>query len=180
VFHRHGPLIEVVGVETRVEWEADNSTKFLLCLSKPDWLLLFCRAKITNQALVDREGSLNYYLRLSLHACHYLHHLNQRSRSPCRWYQAPLCIQKHKAVRELVNHNWELHSLLWLVNSSTAYVLECGLMDWYAWYTMSSSSMDEAVRVRNWPITVECMKNSWLWLVNFLLLQPHPYCYCSL
>jgi len=28
-------LIEVVGVETRVEWEADNSTNFLLCLSKP-------------------------------------------------------------------------------------------------------------------------------------------------
>jgi len=42
------------------------------------------------------------------------------------------------------------------------------------------SSMDEAVRVRNWPITVECKKNSRLWLVNFLLLQPHPYCYCSL
>jgi len=35
---------------------------------------------------------------------------------------------------------------------------------------MSSSSMDEAVRVRNWPITVECKKNSRLWLVNFLSL----------
>jgi len=39
-----------------------------------------------------------------------------------------------------------------------------------AWSTMSSSSMDEAVKVRNWPITVECKKNSWLWLVNLLLL----------
>jgi len=42
---RSEPLIEVVGVETRVEWEADNSMNFLLCLSKPirlwwrsDWL----------------------------------------------------------------------------------------------------------------------------------------------
>jgi len=42
---RPGPLIEVEGVETRVEREADNSTNFLLCLSKPikpppkpDWL----------------------------------------------------------------------------------------------------------------------------------------------
>jgi len=41
---RPRPLIEVVGVETRVEWEADNNTNFLLCLPKPDWLLLFCRA----------------------------------------------------------------------------------------------------------------------------------------
>jgi len=43
---RPGPLIKVVEVETRVEWEADNSTNFLLCLPKPDWLLLFCRATI--------------------------------------------------------------------------------------------------------------------------------------
>jgi len=35
---------------------------------------------------------------------------------------------------------------------------------------MSSSSMNEAVKVRNWRITVEYKKNSWLWLVNFLLL----------
>jgi len=42
---RPGPLIEVVGIETCVEWEADNSTNFLLCLLKPirlwwgpDWL----------------------------------------------------------------------------------------------------------------------------------------------
>jgi len=45
---------------------------------------------------------------------------------------------------------------------------------------MSSSSMDEAVRVRNWPITVNYFSYNRLWLVNFLLLQPHPYCYCSL
>jgi len=32
---RPGPLIEMVGVETRVEWEADNCKNFLLCLSKP-------------------------------------------------------------------------------------------------------------------------------------------------
>jgi len=41
---RPEPLIEVVEIETRVEGEADNSTNFLLCLSKPDWLLLLCRA----------------------------------------------------------------------------------------------------------------------------------------
>jgi len=33
--------------------------------------------------------------------------------------------------------------------------------------------VDEAVRIRNWLITVECKKNSWLWSVNFLLLQSH-------
>jgi len=43
------------GGRARVKWEADNSTNFLLCLLKPDWLLLFCRATITNQALVDRK-----------------------------------------------------------------------------------------------------------------------------
>jgi len=32
--------------------------------------------------------------------------------------------------------------------------------------------VDEAVRVRNWLIAVECKKNNWLWLVNFLFLQP--------
>jgi len=39
---------------------------------------------------------------------------------------------------------------------------------------MSSSSTDEAVRIRNWPITVNYSSYIWLWLVNFLLLQPHP------
>jgi len=38
--------------------------------------------------------------------------------------------------------------------------------------------MDEAVLVRNWPITVNYSSYIRLWLVNFL--QPHPYCYCSL
>jgi len=33
--------------------------------------------------------------------------------------------------------------------------------------------VDEVVKVRNWPITVECKKNSWLWLVNFLLHALH-------
>jgi len=36
------------------------------------------------------------------------------------------------------------------------------------------SSMDEAVRVRNWPITVNYSSYIRLWLVNFLLFQPHP------
>jgi len=27
------------------------------------------------------------------------------------------------------------------------------------------------VALRNWPITVECKRNSWLWLVNFLLFS---------
>jgi len=45
---------------------------------------------------------------------------------------------------------------------------------------MSSSNMDEAVRVRNWPITINYFSYIRLWLVNFLLLQPHSYCYCSL
>jgi len=62
---RPGPLIEVMGVETRVEWEADNSTNFLLCLPKFDWLLLLCRVIITNQPLVDREESSCYYLSLN-------------------------------------------------------------------------------------------------------------------
>jgi len=35
--------------------------------------------------------------------------------------------------------------------------------------------MDEIVRVRNWPITVNYSFYIWLWLVNFLLLQPHIY-----
>jgi len=47
----------------------------------------------------------------------------------------------------------------------------------YAWSTMSSSSMDEAVRVRNWPIITNYSSYIRLWLVNFLLLQPYPYCY---
>jgi len=33
----------------------------------------------------------------------------------------------------------------------------------YTWSTMSSSSS-------RWG----CKSNNWLWLVNFLLLQPHP------
>jgi len=33
--------------------------------------------------------------------------------------------------------------------------------------------MDEAVRVRNWPITVNYSSYIRLWLVSFLLLQPH-------
>jgi len=33
---------------------------------------------------------------------------------------------------------------------------------------------EEAIKVKNWLITVEYKKNSWLWLVNFLPLQPHP------
>jgi len=36
---RPGPLIEVVGVESHMEWEAVNSTNFLLCLPKSYWLL---------------------------------------------------------------------------------------------------------------------------------------------
>jgi len=68
-----GPLIEVVGVETRI--------------------LLFCRTTITNQALVDREGSSYYYLLLT----------------PRVFLPSPS----------------------------------------HAWSTMSSSGMDEAVRVRN-------------------------------
>jgi len=48
--YRTGPLIAMVGVEIRVEWEAD-SMNFLLCLLK------LCRTTITNQTLVDREGS---------------------------------------------------------------------------------------------------------------------------
>jgi len=36
------------------------------------------------------------------------------------------------------------------------------------------------VRVRNWPIAINYSSYIRLWLVNFLLLQPHPYCYCSL
>jgi len=46
--------------------------------------------------------------------------------------------------------------------------------------TMSSSSMGEAVRVRNWSITIDYSSYIRLWLINFLLLQPHPYCYYSL
>jgi len=42
-----------------------------------------------NQALVDREGSSKTIICLSLHSCLYPYHLNQRSRSPCRWF-APL------------------------------------------------------------------------------------------
>jgi len=42
-----------------------------------------------------------------------------------------------------------------------------------AWSTMSSNSSGWGCK-RNWSITVKCKKNNWLWLVNFLLLQPHP------
>jgi len=36
--------------------------------------------------------------------------------------------------------------------------------------TMSSISMDETVRVRNWRITINYSSYIWLLLVNFLLL----------
>jgi len=34
--------------------------------------------------------------------------------------------------------------------------------------------MNEVVRVRNWLITVNYSSYIRLWLVNFLLIQPHP------
>jgi len=43
-----------------------------------------------------------------------------------------------------------------------------------AWSTMAVSVMDEAVRVRNWSITVDYSSHFQLWLINLLLLQPHP------
>jgi len=56
----------------------------------------------------------------------------------------------------------------------------CHRLEFSALSTMNSSSMNDTVRVRNWPITVNYSFYIRLWLVNFLLLQPHPYCYCSL
>jgi len=38
---------------------------FIVCISSNFWLLLLCRVIITNQTLVDREGSLYYYLSLT-------------------------------------------------------------------------------------------------------------------
>jgi len=53
-------LIEVVGVQIRAEWEADNCNNFLLCLSKP--IRLWWGAWL---ALIDREGSYYNYLPLT-------------------------------------------------------------------------------------------------------------------
>jgi len=45
---------------------------------------------------------------------------------------------------------------------------------------MNNSSMNDTVSVKNWPITINYSSYIRLWLVNFLLLQPHSYCYYSL
>jgi len=57
------PLIEVVGVETHT-WSERQIIEFTFfsVYQSLIGLLLLCRATITNQVLVDREGSKYYYL----------------------------------------------------------------------------------------------------------------------
>jgi len=52
-----------------------------------------------------------------------------------------------------------------------ALILKCKLQIGYR--NKLAINLCRTLRVTNWLITVECKKNNRLWLVNFLLLQPH-------
>jgi len=87
--------------------------------------------------------------------------LKDRSTDSCIAHKASSTMSSNSMDEAVKVRNWPI-------------TVECK-----ASFTMSSSSMDEVVRVRNWPITINYSSYIRLWLVNFLLLQPRPYCYCS-
>jgi len=73
-----GPLIEVVGVGTRVEWEADNSANFLPVYQSQSGFG-------GGLSGFDRQRRKFALLSASHSTRVYPHHLNQRSKSLCRW-----------------------------------------------------------------------------------------------
>jgi len=68
----------VVGVETRVEWEADNNMNGPL-LSKA-WLVIVALQNNNNQLGFSRQRrNIHTIICLSLHACLYPHYYHQQS-----------------------------------------------------------------------------------------------------
>jgi len=69
----------VVGVETRVKWEADNSMN-VSSLSTEVWLVSSALQSNNNQSGFSRQRkNVHTIIYLSLHACLYPHHCRQQS-----------------------------------------------------------------------------------------------------
>jgi len=84
--HRHGDmLIKVVEVETRVKWEADNSTNFLLCLLSRPW---------ADVEFLFFLGGLPFCF-LAVFSCWWNH-----ARAPC-WRLTPIGPLGARAMRRL-------------------------------------------------------------------------------